>query len=102
MIVFFIFVKGDGCGYIVFGFESGIFAFINYSYIYFNSIVCEWEIRVRFGDRVRFRFGDFDIEDFDFCYFNYLRIYNGIGVSRIEIGRKFFCKCLCNILLFEF
>lgn len=39
------------------------------------------------GERVCIKFGDFDIEDFDFCYFNYLRIYNGIGVSRIEIGK---------------
>lgn len=44
------------------------------------------------GERLRIKFGDFDIEDSDSCHFNYLRIYNGIGVSRTEIGRKFSCK----------
>ncbi|PNJ02202.1 DCBLD2 isoform 3, partial [Pongo abelii] len=39
------------------------------------------------GERVRIKFGDFDIEDSDSCHFNYLRIYNGIGVSRTEIGK---------------
>lgn len=51
------------------------------------------------GERVRIKFGDFDIEDSDSCHLNYLRIYNGIGVSRTEIGRKFSCKCTCNTLL---
>ena len=38
---------------------------------------------------MRIKFGDFDIEDSDSCHFNYLRIYNGIGVGRTEIGRTF-------------
>lgn len=45
---------------------------------------------------MRIKFGDFDIEDSHSCHFNYLRIYNGIGVSRTEIGRKFSCICTCN------
>uniref|UniRef100_A0A8C4LS53 Discoidin, CUB and LCCL domain-containing protein 2 n=1 Tax=Equus asinus TaxID=9793 RepID=A0A8C4LS53_EQUAS len=79
--------QGDGCGHTVLGPESGTLASISYPHTYPNSTVCEWEIRVRPGDRVRFRFGDFDIEDSDSCHFNYLRIYNGIGVSRTEIGK---------------
>lgn len=39
------------------------------------------------GERIHIKFGDFDIEDSDSCHLNYLKIYNGIGVSRTEIGR---------------
>ncbi|XP_023581106.1 discoidin, CUB and LCCL domain-containing protein 2 [Trichechus manatus latirostris] len=81
-------VQGDGCGYTLLGPESGTLTSINYPHTYPNSTVCEWEIRVKVGERVRIKFGDFDIEDSDSCHFNYLRIYNGIGVSRTEIGRK--------------
>ncbi|KAM4864410.1 discoidin, CUB and LCCL domain-containing protein 2 isoform X3 [Urocitellus parryii] len=77
--------QGDGCGHTVLGPESGTLTSINYPQTYPNSTVCEWEIRVKIGERIRIKFGDFDIEDSDFCHFNYLRIYNGIGVSRTEI-----------------
>uniref|UniRef100_A0A667I5M0 Discoidin, CUB and LCCL domain-containing protein 2 n=1 Tax=Lynx canadensis TaxID=61383 RepID=A0A667I5M0_LYNCA len=79
--------QGDGCGHTVLGPESGTLMSINYPQTYPNSTVCEWEIRVKMGERVRIKFGDFDIEDSDSCHFNYLRIYNGIGVSRTEIGK---------------
>ncbi|KAF4025989.1 hypothetical protein G4228_018112 [Cervus hanglu yarkandensis] len=79
--------QGDGCGHTVLGPESGTLTSINYPHTYPNSTVCEWEIRVKTGERVRIKFGDFDIEDSDSCHFNYLRIYNGIGVSRTEIGK---------------
>ncbi|XP_053421727.1 discoidin, CUB and LCCL domain-containing protein 2 isoform X3 [Nycticebus coucang] len=79
--------QGDGCGHTVLGPESGTLASINYPQTYPNSTVCEWEIRVKVGERIRVKFGDFDIEDSDSCHFNYLRIYNGIGVSRTEIGK---------------
>lgn len=79
--------QGDGCGHTVLGPESGTLTSINYPHTYPNSTVCEWEIRVKTGERVRIKFGDFDIEDSDSCHFNYLRIYNGIGVGRTEIGK---------------
>ncbi|XP_072865776.1 discoidin, CUB and LCCL domain-containing protein 2 isoform X2 [Chlorocebus sabaeus] len=79
--------QGDGCGHTVLGPESGTLTSINYPQTYPNSTVCEWEIRVKMGERVHIKFGDFDIEDSDSCHFNYLRIYNGIGVSRTEIGK---------------
>ncbi|XP_008587554.1 PREDICTED: uncharacterized protein LOC103604764 [Galeopterus variegatus] len=79
--------QGDGCGHTVLGPESGTLTSINYPQTYPNSTVCEWEIRVKLGERVRIKFGDFDIEDSDSCHFNYLRIYNGIGVSRTEIEK---------------
>ncbi|MBZ3871008.1 Discoidin, CUB and LCCL domain-containing protein 2 [Sciurus carolinensis] len=79
--------QGDGCGHTVLGPESGTLASINYPQTYPNSTVCEWEIRVKIGERIHIKFGDFDIEDFDSCHFNYLRIYNGIGISRTEIGK---------------
>ncbi|KAF3821405.1 hypothetical protein GH733_010983 [Mirounga leonina] len=82
-------IQGDGCGHTVLGPESGTLTSINYPQTYPNSTVCEWEIRVKMGERVRIKFGDFDIEDSDSCHFNYLRIYNGIGVSRTEIGTSF-------------
>ncbi|XP_030059915.1 discoidin, CUB and LCCL domain-containing protein 2 isoform X2 [Microcaecilia unicolor] len=77
--------KGDGCGHTVMGPESGTLTSKNYPQTYPNSTVCEWEIRVKPGERIQLRFGDFDIEDFDSCHFSYLRIYNGIGSSRTEI-----------------
>nr|XP_045004171.1 discoidin, CUB and LCCL domain-containing protein 2 [Jaculus jaculus] len=79
--------QGDGCGHTVLGPDSGTLTSINYPHAYPNSTVCEWEIRVKMGERIRIKFGDFDIEDSDSCHFNYLRIYNGIGVSRTEIGK---------------
>ncbi|XP_056649352.1 discoidin, CUB and LCCL domain-containing protein 2 isoform X2 [Monodelphis domestica] len=79
--------QGDGCGHTVLGPESGTFTSINYPHSYPNSTVCEWEIRVKTGERVHIKFGDFDIEDSDSCHFNYLRVYNGIGLSRTEIGK---------------
>uniref|UniRef100_A0A8C8RDG1 Discoidin, CUB and LCCL domain-containing protein 2 n=1 Tax=Pelusios castaneus TaxID=367368 RepID=A0A8C8RDG1_9SAUR len=79
--------KGDGCGHTVLGPESGTLTSINYPVTYPNSTVCEWEIRVKSGQRVQLKFGDFDIEDSDSCHFNYLRVYNGIGPTRTEIGK---------------
>ncbi|KAM9031123.1 discoidin, CUB and LCCL domain-containing protein 2 isoform X1 [Sarcophilus harrisii] len=79
--------QGDGCGHTVLGPESGTFTSINYPHTYPNSTVCEWEIRVKAGERVHIKFGDFDIEDSDSCHFNYLRVYNGIGLRRTEIGK---------------
>ncbi|XP_068919944.1 discoidin, CUB and LCCL domain-containing protein 2 [Petaurus breviceps papuanus] len=78
---------GDGCGHTVLGPESGTLTSINYPHTYPNSTVCEWEIRVKVGERVHIKFGDFDIEDSDSCHFNYLRVYNGIGLNRTEIGK---------------
>ncbi|XP_031220018.1 discoidin, CUB and LCCL domain-containing protein 2 isoform X3 [Mastomys coucha] len=79
--------QGDGCGHTVLGPESGTLTSINYPHTYPNSTVCEWEIRVKTGERIRIKFGDFDIEDSDYCHLNYLKIFNGIGVSRTEIGK---------------
>ena len=56
---------GDGCGHTVLGPESGTLTSINYPHTYPNSTVCEWEIRVKMGERIRIKFGDFDIEDSD-------------------------------------
>ncbi|XP_069034949.1 discoidin, CUB and LCCL domain-containing protein 2 [Lepisosteus oculatus] len=79
--------KGDGCGYTVLGPNSGTLSSIKYPHTYPNHTVCEWEIHVSQGKKVHFKFGDFDIEDSDSCHFNYLRIYNGIGPTRTEIGK---------------
>ncbi|XP_028582470.2 discoidin, CUB and LCCL domain-containing protein 2 isoform X1 [Podarcis muralis] len=79
--------KGDGCGHTVLGPESGTFTSINYPHAYPNSTVCEWEIRVKPEQRVQLKFGDFDIDDSDSCHFNYVRVYNGIGPTRTEIGK---------------
>lgn len=56
---------------------------------------------MKVGERIRIKFGDFDIEDSDSCHFNYLRLFNGIGVSRTEIGRTFSRKCIYNALLLQ-
>ncbi|XP_010157395.1 PREDICTED: discoidin, CUB and LCCL domain-containing protein 2-like, partial [Eurypyga helias] len=78
---------GDGCGHTVLGPESGTLASINYPQTSPNSTVCEWEIRVKPGQRVQLRFGDFDIDDSDSCHSSYLRVHNGIGPNRTEIGK---------------
>ncbi|XP_060090583.1 discoidin, CUB and LCCL domain-containing protein 2 isoform X3 [Heteronotia binoei] len=79
--------KGDGCGHTVFGPESGTFTTINYPYTYPNNTVCEWEIRVKPEQRVQLKFGHFDIDDSDSCHSSYVRVYNGIGPTRTEIGK---------------
>ncbi|NWI88788.1 DCBD2 protein, partial [Pitta sordida] len=77
----------DGCGHTVLGPESGTLASINYPQTSPNSTVCEWEIRVKPGQRVQLKFGDFDIDDSDSCHSSYLRVHNGIGPNRTEIGK---------------
>ncbi|XP_068551962.1 discoidin, CUB and LCCL domain-containing protein 2 [Anas acuta] len=79
--------QGDGCGHTVLGPESGTLASINYPQTSPNSTVCEWEIRVKPGQRVQLKFGDFDIDDSDSCHSSYLRVHNGIGSTRTEIGK---------------
>ncbi|XP_068816291.1 discoidin, CUB and LCCL domain-containing protein 2 isoform X1 [Struthio camelus] len=77
----------DGCGHTVLGPESGTLASINYPQTSPNSTVCEWEIRVKPGQRVQLKFGDFDIDGSDSCHSSYLRVHNGIGPTRTEIGK---------------
>ncbi|KAF4793790.1 Discoidin, CUB and LCCL domain-containing protein 2 [Turdus rufiventris] len=84
---------GDGCGHTVLGPESGTLASINYPRTSPNSTVCEWEIRVKPGQRVQLKFGDFDIDDSDSCHSSYLRVHNGIGPNRTEID---LITCLDN------
>uniref|UniRef100_A0A8C5P7B9 Discoidin, CUB and LCCL domain-containing protein 2 n=1 Tax=Leptobrachium leishanense TaxID=445787 RepID=A0A8C5P7B9_9ANUR len=79
--------NGDGCGYTLFGPESGTFTSKNYPQTYPNSTVCEWKIQVRPGERIQLKFGDFDIEDSDNCHSSYLRIYDGFGAARSEIAK---------------
>lgn len=55
--------------------------------MYPNNSVCEWEITVPRGNRLHFRFAELDIEDKD-CQVNYLRLFNGIGPGRSEIGER--------------
>lgn len=81
---------GDGCGHTVFGPESGTFTTINYPYTYPNNTVCEWELQVKPEQRVQIKFGHFDIDDSDSCHSSYVRVYNGIGPTRTEIGKIFF------------
>ncbi|CAN2390042.1 CUB and LCCL [Pristimantis euphronides] len=81
--------NGDGCGYTFLGPESGTFTSKNYPNTYPNSTVCEWKIQVKPGDRILLKFGDFDIEDVDSCHSSYLRIYDGSGPSRSELGAKY-------------
>uniref|UniRef100_A0A663NDS3 Discoidin, CUB and LCCL domain containing 2 n=1 Tax=Athene cunicularia TaxID=194338 RepID=A0A663NDS3_ATHCN len=77
----------DGCGHTILGPESGTLASINYPQTSPNSTVCEWEIRVKPGQRIQLKFGDFDIDDSDSCHSSYLRVHNGIGPTRTEIGK---------------
>ncbi|XP_075053119.1 discoidin, CUB and LCCL domain-containing protein 2 [Mixophyes fleayi] len=81
--------NGDGCGYTFFGPESGTFTSKSYPNTYPNSTVCEWKIQVKPGERIQLKFGDFDIEDVDSCHSSYLRIYDGFGASRTELGAKY-------------
>lgn len=39
------------------------------------------------GRRLHFRFADLDIEDNN-CQVNYLRIYDGVGPQRTQIGER--------------
>uniref|UniRef100_G3UQ33 Uncharacterized protein n=1 Tax=Meleagris gallopavo TaxID=9103 RepID=G3UQ33_MELGA len=83
----------DGCGHTVLGPEGGTLASINYPQTSPNSTVCEWEIRVKPGQRIQLKFGDLDIDDSDSCHSSYLRVHNGIGPTRTEID---LITCLDN------
>lgn len=76
---------GDGCGPTVLGPTSGTLSSLGYPWTYPNDSVCEWEITVPRGNRLHFRFAELDIEDRD-CRVSYLRLFNGIGPDRSEIG----------------
>lgn len=79
---------GDGCGPTVLGPTSGTLSSLGYPWTYpNNSSVCEWEITVPRGNRLHFRFAELDIDDGD-CQVNYLRLFNGIGSGRREIGER--------------
>ena len=78
---------GDGCGPSVLGPSSGTLSSLGYPGTYPNDTVCEWEISVPRGNRIHFHFAELDIEDSD-CQVNYLRLYNGIGPERSEIGES--------------
>lgn len=78
---------GDGCGPTVLGPTSGTLSSLGYPWSYPNNSVCEWEITVPRGNRLHFRFAELDIEDRD-CQVNYLRLFNGIGPGRSEIGER--------------
>uniref|UniRef100_A0A663NEH9 Discoidin, CUB and LCCL domain containing 2 n=1 Tax=Athene cunicularia TaxID=194338 RepID=A0A663NEH9_ATHCN len=86
-LIYFCSFAGDGCGHTILGPESGTLASINYPQTSPNSTVCEWEIRVKPGQRIQLKFGDFDIDDSDSCHSSYLRVHNGIGPTRTEIGK---------------
>lgn len=85
--MFFFCPAGDGCGPTVLGPISGTLSSLGYPRTYPNNSVCEWEITVPRGKRIHFRFASLDIEDSD-CQVNYLRLYNGIGPERSEIGES--------------
>lgn len=78
---------GDGCGPTVLGPTSGTLSSLGYPWTYPNNSVCEWEITVPRGNRLHFRFAQLDIEDRD-CQVNYLRLFDGIGPGRSEIGER--------------
>lgn len=78
---------GDGCGPTVLGPTSGTLSSLGYPWTYPNDSVCEWEISVPRGHRLHFRFAELDIEAKD-CQVNYLRLFNGIGPERSEIGER--------------
>lgn len=67
--------------------SSGTLSSLGYPRTYPNNSVCEWEITVPRGKRIHFRFAQLDIEDGD-CQVNYLRLFNGIGLERSEIGER--------------
>lgn len=52
---------------------------------------------VKMGETMHVNVDDFDSEDSDSFHFNYLRIYNGNGISITEICRTFSYKCTCNM-----
>ncbi|XP_051938211.1 discoidin, CUB and LCCL domain-containing protein 2 [Hippocampus zosterae] len=90
--------KGDGCGPTVLGPSSGTLSSLGYPGPYPNNTVCEWEISVPPGNRVRFRFAELDIDDSD-CQVNYLRLYNGIGPARSEIAKYCGLNVKVNMLI---
>ena len=67
--------------------SSGTLSSLGYPWTYPNNTVCEWEISVPRGHRVHFRFAELDIGETN-CQVNYLRLYDGVGPGRSEIGER--------------
>uniref|UniRef100_A0A4W4EZ95 Discoidin, CUB and LCCL domain containing 2 n=1 Tax=Electrophorus electricus TaxID=8005 RepID=A0A4W4EZ95_ELEEL len=80
-------VVGDGCGHTLLGPGSGSLASLGYPLSYPTHSVCEWEIRERGGHTLILHVADLDI-DTQNCQVSYLRLFNGIGVGRTEIGER--------------
>lgn len=80
-------VTGDGCGHTVLGAGSGSLASLGYPLFYPEHSVCEWEISGSAGHTLLLRVADLDISTHD-CQVSYLRLFDGIGAGRTEIGEK--------------
>lgn len=91
--------SGDGCGHTVLGVGSGSLASLGYPLSYPSHSVCEWEISVTAGLTVLVHIADLDI-DTNNCQVSYLRLYNGIGPGRTEIGEKHLWMCICCCCFF--
>lgn len=82
-------VAGDGCGHTVLGAESGSLASLGYPLFYPAHSVCEWEISGSAGHTLLLRVADLDIDTHN-CQVSYLRLFDGIGAGRTEIGERGF------------
>ncbi len=71
------------------GVGSGSLASLGYPLSYPSNSVCEWEISVTTGHTILVRIADLDI-DTNNCQVSYLRLYNGHGPGRTEIGEEHF------------
>lgn len=92
--------SGDGCGHTVLGVGSGSLASLGYPLSYPSNSVCEWEISVTTGHIILVRIADLDI-DTNNCQVSYLRLYNGHGPGRMEIGEKhFWTQCAFIVVVF--
>ncbi|XP_064643493.1 cubilin-like [Lineus longissimus] len=66
---------------------SGVIATPNYPGLYPHMRVCTWNIKVQQGRRVTLTFDDFKLEEGGNCYFDHVRVNNGIIAEAPTIAK---------------
>ena len=59
---------------------------------YEDEQICYWHIRVRYGQRIRLHFLDFDLEDDTSCMADYLEVYDSYDDITGFAGRYVACR----------
>ncbi|ETE70904.1 Tumor necrosis factor-inducible 6-like protein [Ophiophagus hannah] len=78
--------NGKDCGGI-FTASKHVFKTPGYPKEYEDDQVCYWHVRVKYGQRIKIQFLDFDLEDDTACMADYLEIYDSYDDINGFVGR---------------